>query len=43
MLVEIFRDTGMAIACIAFGNDVIRSRIAFLEDEKHMTQLLLSS
>lgn len=39
---EIFRGPGMGLTHVAFGKDVIKSRLAFVEDEKHMTQLLLS-
>lgn len=36
---EISGDPEMAIAHIAFERGVIKSRLAFLKDEKHMTQL----
>lgn len=35
-MVEIFWDIGMTVACVSFGKDVIRSRVAYLEDEKYI-------
>lgn len=35
-LVEIFWDIGMTVACVTFGKDVIRSRVAYLEGEKYI-------